>query len=279
MNPKELVDSVINRVEIMLDNKNNISVSDVEKISGYSKRYIQRIFKNITGMNISTYIKKRKLTQAAILLKLTKKKINHISMDLNFSTQQTFTRAFLREFKVTPLMYRHEIGFDCSHLFFGYANKLHIENPVKKTIKPLKLKVNEFNYRDSLLSRPYFRGNKIRLEEVTSILSMRKEAVIVTTLRPNSSFNFEIDLVAMIGYIDVTNYNYVTDEKTYWEIKYNGLWDEYVIFGRLFLFFIDVKIDLLVMEIICLNGKSEDGQQLYNVKLCLPIPHNMVDDV
>ncbi len=108
---------------------------------------------------------------------------------------------------------------------------------------------------------------------------MRKEAVIVTTLRPNSSFNFEIDLVAMIGYINVTNYNYVTDEKTYWEIKYNGLWDEYVIFGRLFLFFIDVKIDLLVMEIIRLNGKSEDGQQLYNVKLCLPIPHNMVDDV
>lgn len=58
MNPKEIVDSVINRVEIMLSDKNNISVSDVEKISGYSKRYIQRIFKNITGMNISTYVKK-----------------------------------------------------------------------------------------------------------------------------------------------------------------------------------------------------------------------------
>mgnify|MGYP001228154141 CR=1 FL=1 len=58
MNPKEIVDSVINRVERVLDNKENGSVSDVEKISGYSKRYIQRIFKNITGMNISTYIKK-----------------------------------------------------------------------------------------------------------------------------------------------------------------------------------------------------------------------------
>ncbi|MDM4926690.1 hypothetical protein QT346_28380 (plasmid) [Escherichia coli] len=58
MNPKEIVDNVINRVERGLDNKENVSVSDVEKISGYSKRYIQRIFKNITGMNISTYIKK-----------------------------------------------------------------------------------------------------------------------------------------------------------------------------------------------------------------------------
>ncbi|MCA8591639.1 hypothetical protein LGN55_27215, partial [Escherichia coli] len=60
-----------------------------------------------------------------MLLKLTKKKISHISMDLNFSTQQTFSRAFLREFKVTPLVYRNEIGFDCSRLFFGYANDIH----------------------------------------------------------------------------------------------------------------------------------------------------------
>ncbi|HCW2775850.1 hypothetical protein [Escherichia coli] len=58
MKANEIVDSVISRMEIMLGNKNNIRVSDVEKISGYSKRYIQRIFKKITGMNIGTYIKK-----------------------------------------------------------------------------------------------------------------------------------------------------------------------------------------------------------------------------
>lgn len=278
MNPKEIVDSVINRVEIMLSDKNNISVSDVEKISGYSKRYIQRIFKNITGMNISTYVKKRKLTQAAILLKLTKKKVNHISMDLNFSTQQTFTRAFLREFKVTPLVYRNEIGFDCSRLFFGYENNVHFQNPVKKTIKSLKLKVNEYKYRDGLLSKPYSRSNRIRREEVKSILSMREEAVIVTYLHPSSSFAFEVDLVAKIGYVDITNYNYVTDERSCWEIEYNGIWEEYAVFGRLFLFFINVKIDLSVMEMIRLNGRAGDGKQLYHVKLCLPIPYNIVDD-
>ncbi|SQP94881.1 operon control protein [Escherichia coli] len=259
----------------MLGNKNNIRVSDVEKISGYSKRYIQRIFKKITGMNIGTYIKKRKLTQAAILLKLTKKKIKHISMDLNFSTQQTFTRAFLREFKVTPLAYRNEMVFDCSRLFFGYANNIYFNNPVRKIINPLKLKVKEYKYRDSLLSKPYSRANRIRLEEVRSILSIREKAVIITFLRPNSSFKFEVDLVAKIGYSDVTNYNYVTHEGAYWELEYNGVWEEYIIFGRLFVFFIDVKFDLMVMEIIRLNGNSRDGQQLYHVKLCLPIPYNI----
>lgn len=278
MKSKNIVDSIINRLERMLSNKNNISVSDVEKMSGYSKRYIQRIFKNITGVNISTYIKKRRLTQAAILLKLTKKKINHISMDLNFSTQQTFTRAFLREFKVTPLAYRNETGFDCSRLFFSYSNNIGFKNPVKKIIKSLKLKVNEYKYCDGLLSKPYSRVDRIRLQEVTSILSMREEAVIVTSLRPNSSFAFEINLVAKIGYSDITNYNYVTDERPCWEIEYNGTWEDYILFGRLFLFFINAKIDLLVMEIIRLNGKSGDGKQLYHVKLCLPTPYNIVDD-
>ncbi|HHP0428764.1 TPA: hypothetical protein ACRZYJ_005300, partial [Escherichia coli] len=55
----------------------------------------------------------------------------------------------------------------------------------------------------------------------------------------------------------------------------NGVWEEYIIFGRLFVFFIDVKFDLMVMEIIRLNGNSRDGQQLYHVKLCLPIPYNI----
>lgn len=163
-------------------------------------------------------------------------------MDLNFSTQQTFTRAFLREFKVTPLVYRNEIGFDCSRLFFGYANDIYLNNPVKKIIKPLKLKVNEYKYCDGLLSKSYSRTNRIRQDEVKSILSMRDEVVIVTFLRPNSSFAFEVDLVAKIGYSDITNYNYVTDERSYWEIEYNGTWEEYVIFGRLFVFLLMLKL-------------------------------------
>ncbi|EHS0425058.1 hypothetical protein KUT25_004903 [Escherichia coli] len=74
MNKKNIVNSLIKRIDTLLKNKGNVSVADVAKISGYSKRYIQKIFKDVTGLNISQYIKKTKLTQAAILLKLTKKK-------------------------------------------------------------------------------------------------------------------------------------------------------------------------------------------------------------
>lgn len=274
MDNEEIVNSVIKRLEIMLDNRDRISVTDVEKISGYSKRYIQKIFKDITGINISTYIKKRKLTQAAILLKLTKKKIYHIAMDLNFATQQSFTRAFLREFKVSPLTYRNELGFDCSCLFWGPTINLHINDPVKKTIKSLKLKVKEFHYRDALLGSSYSRGKRIRLEETTSILSMKNEAVIVTTLYPSSSLEFEISLASRIGYIDTINYNYETSERLYWEFEYDGIWEEYILFGRFFLFFTEVRFEPLIMECIQLNGKMGDGQQLYHINIYLPIPYD-----
>lgn len=73
MNPEHIVLSVIQRIESRLDKKETISVNEVANISGFSKRYIQKIFKERVQMPISTYIRKRRLTQAAIFIKLTKK--------------------------------------------------------------------------------------------------------------------------------------------------------------------------------------------------------------
>lgn len=276
MDNKEIINDVIKKVESMIYNKENVSVIDVVNISGYSKRYMQKMFKEFTGMNISTYIRRRRLTHAAILLKLTKKKIFHIAMDLNFTTQQSFTRAFTREFSVTPLEYRNELSFDCASLFGGAINKLYIKNPVRKIIHSLRFNVKEYHYRDSLLGNAYPRGYRIRLQEVTSILSKQNEAYIITPLKPlkPSLYKAEVNLVAMIGYTDTINYNYEISGISCWEFEYNGTWEEYIIFGRFFIFFIDFKIDLFIIECIRLNGKTGDGNQLYNVKLYLPTPDN-----
>ena len=45
MNPEHIVLSVIQRIESRLDKKETISVNEVANISGFSKRYIQKIFK------------------------------------------------------------------------------------------------------------------------------------------------------------------------------------------------------------------------------------------
>lgn len=49
MKAKKIVDSVINRLEIMLDNKNDISVSDVEKYQGIVKDIYKEYLKILQG--------------------------------------------------------------------------------------------------------------------------------------------------------------------------------------------------------------------------------------
>ena len=235
MTKKEIVMSVVKRIETKLQQMENISVDEVAAISGYSKRYMQKIFLEVIGMRISKYIKKRKLTQAAILIKLTKKSIYHIAMDLNYSTQQSFTRAFFQEFKVSPLQYRLKDEFDCSALFPNYALNLPPINIKKGNINHLKLKVESFQYQDSLLNDEYkSRANKIRFNRIMGILSSKDEAIVVSKFEPKSLLDFNLDLNVMVGYKDEKSYNYEIKEKKCWIIEYNGTWGDYIIFGRFF---------------------------------------------
>ncbi|EIQ1160676.1 helix-turn-helix transcriptional regulator, partial [Escherichia coli] len=109
----KIAEGIIKKIEIKIYKNEKIKIDDIEKISGYSRRYIQFIFKEKTGMTISSYIRKRRLSHAAILIRLTRKSIFHIAMDLNFSSLQSFTRSFTREFKISPLQYRNDEFFDC----------------------------------------------------------------------------------------------------------------------------------------------------------------------
>lgn len=56
MNKESIVLNVIERIESRLEKKENIGVDEVTDISGFTKIYIQKTFKEQTKMNISSYI-------------------------------------------------------------------------------------------------------------------------------------------------------------------------------------------------------------------------------
>ncbi|EHN94231.1 hypothetical protein [Escherichia coli] len=58
MKDENIVNDVIKRIEKMLVYKNNISVSDVGKISGYSTRYIQKNSKKLLVLILAPILKK-----------------------------------------------------------------------------------------------------------------------------------------------------------------------------------------------------------------------------
>ncbi|MEB2704041.1 helix-turn-helix domain-containing protein [Citrobacter koseri] len=84
-----------------------LSVDIVVKRAGYSKWYLQRLFKIIIGISLGRYIRERRLTNAAEELCFTTEPVLDIALKYQFDSQQTFTRAFTRHFGTSPVAYRN----------------------------------------------------------------------------------------------------------------------------------------------------------------------------
>jgi len=78
----------------------------VAEKSGYSKWHLQRLFRQETGMKLATYIRERRLSESAILLKMTSAPVIHAAEKFGFTNQQAFTRTFTKYFCLPPARYR-----------------------------------------------------------------------------------------------------------------------------------------------------------------------------
>lgn len=75
-----------------------LSLDNVAAKAGYSKWHLQRMFKDVTGHAIGAYIRARRLSKSAVALRLTARPILDIALQYRFDSQQTFTRAFKKQF-------------------------------------------------------------------------------------------------------------------------------------------------------------------------------------
>ena len=118
-----------------------LSLDNVAAKAGYSKWHLQRMFKDVTGHAIGAYIRARRLSKSAVALRLTARPILDIALQYRFDSQQTFTRAFKKQFSQTPALYRrspewtqsyscsleqisdfrHEMRYQFWHDFLGHA--------------------------------------------------------------------------------------------------------------------------------------------------------------
>jgi len=87
----------------------DMTLDDIAKVSGYSKYYVLRIYKELTGRTIFETIRALKLTKAAQTLQSSDEKVVNVAMNNGFDSHDGFTRAFYRQFGITPQKYRTEI--------------------------------------------------------------------------------------------------------------------------------------------------------------------------
>lgn len=102
---QDIIQTLTEWIDSHIDQPLNIDV--VAKKSGYSKWYLQRMFRTVMRQTLGDYIRQRRLHMAAQELRTTQRPIFDIAMDYGYVSQQTFSRVFRRAFDRTPTDYRH----------------------------------------------------------------------------------------------------------------------------------------------------------------------------
>lgn len=111
---QKILQQLLEWIECNLDHP--ISIEDIAQKSGYSRRNIQLLFRNFMHMPLGSYIRKRRLCRAAILVRLTAKSMLDIALSLHFDSQQSFSREFKKLFGCSPREYRLRDFWDLTNI-------------------------------------------------------------------------------------------------------------------------------------------------------------------
>lgn len=88
--------------------ENEIDYKELAKIVGISPNSLQRIFTFMSGISITEYIKKRRLSKAFEEIKNTDIKIIDVALKYQYNSTISFDRAFKKIFGVTPIECREK---------------------------------------------------------------------------------------------------------------------------------------------------------------------------
>ncbi|MCC3865157.1 AraC family transcriptional regulator [Terrisporobacter petrolearius] len=169
------------------DNLNkNITLYELAKCSNYSPWYCAKLFKEYIGKTPFEYIRLKRLSKAAIELRDQDKKVVDVALDFVFDSHEGFTRAFKKQFGLTPKSYKKDtppISLFTSYPIkeqYIYENNLNTDS--KLIYNNFFTQVINFPRRKCILKRGKKAGNYFEYfeetgEEVWGILSSIKEAI------------------------------------------------------------------------------------------------------
>ncbi|MFZ7102530.1 MAG: helix-turn-helix transcriptional regulator [Peptococcaceae bacterium] len=118
------IQNSLNYIEDNLCEK--MKLIEIAKQSYFSEYYFHKLFRNIVGTTVMDYIRKRRLTEAAKDLVKTNEQITEIAFKYQFSSGESFSRAFKRMYGMSPRKYRNTAETEYSHnrrMYSKYAKK------------------------------------------------------------------------------------------------------------------------------------------------------------
>lgn len=89
-------------------------VSELAKMLRFPLGRFVETFQRATGMKPSTYLKRRQVTAAKLLLRRTKLTVDKVGYAVGFGTRRTFFREFRQRTGMSPALYRKLVRNDPS---------------------------------------------------------------------------------------------------------------------------------------------------------------------
>ena len=139
--------------------RERITLKQLADAAGYSPWYSARIFKELTGKTPFEYIRSLRLSKAALTLRDEKYRIIDVAFDFVFDSHEGFTRAFSKEFGLSPKRYSQttppvQLFLPSKVLdYYRYLSKGESEMTEKKETKTVFVQVVERPARKLLLKR------------------------------------------------------------------------------------------------------------------------------
>lgn len=98
----------IQKIKTWIDKhiEEDISLQQLADFCGYSPYYLSKKFHEVEGISLKEYVLVSKIQQAAQMLDRTDNKIIDIALSCGYSSQEAFTRAFIKVYSITPWAYR-----------------------------------------------------------------------------------------------------------------------------------------------------------------------------
>jgi AraC family transcriptional regulator len=106
MNYIEIINDAIQFIESNLHRK--LELEELSSRYYISPMHFYRIFRAVTNQTVKSYILGRKLTEAAVSLRNTDRRVIDIAFGYGFSSHELFTRNFQKMFQIAPSRYRVE---------------------------------------------------------------------------------------------------------------------------------------------------------------------------
>ncbi|MGM0885172.1 MAG: AraC family transcriptional regulator [Bacillota bacterium] len=141
MDSYDRTEAIISYIE---SNILNIDYDEISRIACCPLGLYQRIFSYITGISIADYVRRRRLTLAAIDLLNGEQKVIDIALKYGYNSQAAFTRAFKEHTGVPPSFVTPELNLRLyPRMSLHYINETYRIEKGRKTIVA-KLAMIEF---------------------------------------------------------------------------------------------------------------------------------------